>query len=68
MGLNKTFTMDCDKCQADLTDSDGIRTDWDSERLAEFAQDAGWRDLNGWYCAACVVEKQKSKSPGQEGK
>lgn len=53
MGIYKTCGMDCDKCGAILTASDGEVTGSD-EHCFEMADMCGWKHILGsWYCALC---------------
>ena len=54
MGIFKTSAMDCDRCEAMLTDSDG-EVSGSEKYVIEKAELAGWEYRGGWYCAACLV-------------
>lgn len=59
MALNRTWTMDCDKCGINLTDSDGD-VHGRVKEVEEKAELAGWSFASigrpvapGWYCGSC---------------
>ena len=73
MGLNKIFSLDCDRCEADLTDRDGLFTG--SEKCVEaYAGLGGWKytampgnNCPGWYCPACISSKAEAGKPAPDG-
>ena len=69
MGIYKMFSLDCDGCEADLTDSDGIRTG-SEQSIIDHACMNGWEYRycpEGWYCPVCVSKKFRKPAPGPSG-
>ena len=66
MSLNKIFSLDCDRCEAGLTDRAGLFTG--SDKCVEaYAGLGGWKyttmpgsNCLGWHCPTCLSKPTPS--------